>query len=56
MAKQESTTRVRSLDATETAETRETPTCEHCGSVLSIVTWTCVRGAYCPGARKAGAR
>lgn len=26
-------------------------TCEHCGSVLSAVTWTCVRGAFCPGAR-----
>ena len=23
--------------------------CAHCGSVLSAVTWTCVRGAHCPG-------
>lgn len=25
------------------------PTCPHCGSLLSAVTWTCVRGSYCPG-------
>lgn len=29
-----------------------TPLCERCGSVLSIVTWTCVRGAYCRPARQ----
>jgi hypothetical protein len=23
--------------------------CPRCGSVLSIVTWTCVRGKFCPG-------
>lgn len=27
-----------------------TTTCPHCGSVLSIVTWECVRGDACPGA------
>lgn len=26
---------------------RPAPTCEKCGSLLSIVTWTCVRGAHC---------
>lgn len=25
------------------------PTCRHCGSVLSVTTWTCVRGVHCPG-------
>lgn len=23
--------------------------CPHCDSVLSAVTWTCVRGKHCPG-------
>jgi len=23
--------------------------CQHCGSVLSAVTWECVRGKHCPG-------
>lgn len=27
-------------------------TCPKCGSVLSAVTWTCVRGDYCPGTKK----
>lgn len=26
--------------------------CKHCGSVLSIVTWDCARGRYCPGEKK----
>lgn len=26
--------------------------CRHCGSVLSAVTWECVRGRYCPGEKK----
>lgn len=26
-------------------------TCQHCQSVLSAVTWTCVRGKFCPGER-----
>lgn len=26
---------------------RRVPTCERCGSVLSAVTWECVRGPYC---------
>lgn len=26
--------------------------CPHCGSVLSAVTFTCVRGDYCPGAKR----
>lgn len=26
---------------------RTVPTCDRCGSVLSIVTWTCVRGEHC---------
>jgi hypothetical protein len=26
-------------------------TCKHCGSLLSAVTWTCVRGNHCPGER-----
>jgi hypothetical protein len=30
------------------------PTCEHCGSVLSAVTFTCVRGDRCPGPVKPG--
>ena len=29
------------------------PLCQHCGSVLSAVTWTCVRGEHCPGAKAA---
>lgn len=26
--------------------------CQHCGAVLSSVTWECVRGRHCPGPRK----
>jgi hypothetical protein len=26
---------------------RRPPTCEKCGSVLSAVTWECVRGKFC---------
>ena len=26
-------------------------TCKHCGSVLSAVTWNCVRGEHCPDER-----
>lgn len=31
-------------------------TCSHCGSVLSAVNFTCVRGEYCPGAKQADRR
>lgn len=27
------------------------PTCRHCGSILSSVTWECVRGVHCEPAR-----
>lgn len=27
-------------------------TCKHCGSLLSAVTWTCVRGKHCPGGER----
>ena len=27
-------------------------TCEHCGALLSSVTWTCVMGKFCKGLQK----
>lgn len=32
------------------------PTCQHCGSILSSVTWECVRGIHCRPVRVAQAR
>lgn len=32
------------------------PACQHCGSVLSAVTFQCVRGVHCRPARVAQAR
>lgn len=31
--------------------TKLAPTCQHCGSILSSVTWECVRGIHCQPAR-----
>lgn len=36
------------------AEKHISPTCQHCGSLLSAVTWQCVRGDHCPGVRGLG--
>lgn len=33
---------------TTAAANQTPPTCKHCGSLLSITTWECVRGAHCP--------
>lgn len=35
------------LKAMEKDSRRSAPTCPKCGSVLSAVTWECVRGRYC---------
>jgi NAD-dependent DNA ligase len=35
------------------AEKHTPPTCPQCGSLLSAVTWECVRGPYCKAAKTA---
>lgn len=35
----------------KTSEAERAGLCPRCGSVVSVVTWTCVRGQFCPGER-----
>lgn len=44
------------IKSPERRERERTNKCEHCGSIISAVTWTCVLGAFCPGARPSAER